>query len=228
MRTALIVGATGLIGKACLYHLLDNPAYTKVIAVVRKPLAVKNHKLEQLVVDFDKLKEYQQALIADDVYCCLGTTIKVAGSQEQFRKVDFDYPYQVAGLALKNGAEQFLLVSAMGADAASSIFYNRVKGELEKAISALGYPYFKVFRPSLLLGHRTEFRAGEQIAKVFMKGLQFLFVGPLKKYKAIEGATVAQAMVAAALLNKRGEVIYQNDQLFELAGSPHRKPVLPI
>ncbi len=228
MRTALIVGATGLIGKACLYRLLDNAAYTKVIALVRKPLVIKSHKLQQIVLNFDELNLHQHELIADDVYCCLGTTIKVAGSQEKFRKVDFDYPYQLAQLAFENGAKQFLLVSAMGANVASSVFYSRVKGEVEQAISALNYPSFKVFRPSLLLGSRTEFRAGEQIAKVLMKGLRFLFIGPLKKYKAIEGSKVAQEMVSSALLKEEGKIIYENDQLFELAEKTNKQPVFPI
>lgn len=227
MRTALIVGATGLVGKACLYQLLDNAAYTRVLALVRKPLAIKNHKLQQLVINFDELHQQYSEFVADDVYCCLGTTIKVAGSQEKFRKVDFDYPLQLAEMALKNGAQQFLLVSAMGANMDSSIFYNRVKGEVEQAIGDLHYASFKVFRPSLLLGNRTEFRLGEQLAKVLMKGLGFLFIGPLKKYKAIEGVKVAQAMVAAALLNGKGKVVYENNQLFELATNT-KQPVFPI
>jgi uncharacterized protein YbjT (DUF2867 family) len=213
MRTALIVGATGLIGKCCLYELLENTSYTKVIALVRKPLAIKHHQLQQFMVNFDELDTLTNELVADDVFCCLGTTIKVAGSQENFRKVDLEYPLTVAELTLHNGATQFLLVSAMGANAQSSIFYNRVKGEVEERIGALGFRSFHIFQPSLLLGARKEFRLGEIIVKAVMKGLSFLFIGPIKKYKAIPGATVAKAMVTIALQQKEGVYTYESDSI---------------
>lgn len=216
MRTALIVGATGLIGKNCLYQLLETKEYTRIIALVRKPLAIKHHQLEQVIVDFDKLDSYKDQMIADDVFCCLGTTIGVAGSQENFRKVDFDYPVKVAEICIHQGATQFLLVSAMGADAKSSIFYSRVKGDVEQAITNLNYKSFQIFRPSLLMGNRKEVRIGEIIGKVVMKGLGFLFIGPLKKYKAIEGETVAKAMVKAAIGENTGKRIFQSDEIASL------------
>ena len=218
MKTALIAGATGLVGKACLYELLESNSYARVTALVRKPIPLKHHKLHQLVVDFDNLHAVKEELFANDVYCCLGTTIKVAGSQENFKKVDYYYPLELAHLTKLNGADTFLLISAMGADAKSSIFYSRVKGEVEQAIDTIGFQLFGIFRPSLLLGDRTEFRLGEQIAKVVMKGLGWLFVGPLKKYKGIQASTVAKAMVNAASLNRtQGKMIYENDSLFKLA-----------
>lgn len=216
MRTALIVGATGLIGKNCLYQLLETKEYTRVIALLRKPLAIKHHQLEQVIVDFGNLDNHKHQMIADDIFCCLGTTIGVAGSQENFRKVDFDYPVKVAEICLQQGATQFLLVSAMGANAASSIFYNRVKGEVEQAIANLHYNSFQIFRPSLLMGNRKEVRIGELIGKVLMKGLGFLFIGPLKKYKAIEGETVAKAMVKASLKGNSGKRIFQSDEIASL------------
>jgi uncharacterized protein YbjT (DUF2867 family) len=158
-------------------------------------------------------------MTADDVFCCLGTTIGVAGSQENFRKVDFDYPLQVAEICLKNGAQQFLLVSAMGANAASSIFYNKVKGEIENAIDKLNYSSLQIFQPSLLLGNRKEVRVGELIGKVVMKGLGFLFIGPIKKYKAIEAETVAKAMVKAALQAKKEKRVFQSDEIASLGKS---------
>jgi uncharacterized protein YbjT (DUF2867 family) len=218
MRTALIVGASGLVGKACLYELLEAKEYTRIIAVVRRPLAIKYHQLEQLVVDFYQLDRYADQFKADDVFCCLGTTIKVAGSQENFRKVDFDYPVKVAELAHKNGAEQFLIVSAMGADSGSKIFYSRVKGEVEEAVSNLGYPAVHIFRPSLLVGDRREVRAGELIGKYVMMGIGFLFMGPLRKYKAIHGGTVAKAMVKTALKNQHGQFVYQSDRIADIGG----------
>lgn len=217
MRTALIVGATGLIGKNCLYQLLETKEYTKVIALVRKPMAVKHHQLEQLVVDFDQLETVKDKMIADDVFCCLGTTIRVAGSQENFRKVDFDYSLAVAKICLQRGAHQFLLVSAMGANHMSAIFYNKVKGEIERAIEELHYPSFQIFRPSLLLGNRKEIRVGELIGKVVMKAIGFLFIGPLKKIKAIEGEMVAKVMVKVALQGNSGKRIIQNDEILKLS-----------
>lgn len=215
MKTALIIGATGMVGKECLYRLLESKAYLKVISMGRRPLAIKHQKLEQVMVSFDQPETFADKVMADDIFCCLGTTIKVAGSQENFRKVDYEYPLLIARLALKNGASHFLLVSAMGADPGSSIFYNRVKGEVERDTTALGYKRFSVFRPSLLLGYRQEFRLGERIATVFMKGLRFLFSGPLKKYRAIEGVTVARAMVYVAEQQKPSAV-YLNDEIFDL------------
>lgn len=213
MRTALVVGATGLIGKNCLYRLFEAKEYTRIIALVRRPLAVKHHQLEQVMVDFDNLDAYQEQMVADDVFCCLGTTINVAGSKENFRKVDYEYPLKVAEICRRKGAQQFLLVSAMGADPKSSIFYNRVKGELEQAIDTLHYPGFHLFRPSLLLGYRKELRVGELMAKGVMKAIGFLFIGPLAKYKAIEGETVARAMIIAALQASKGRWVYPSDQI---------------
>lgn len=217
MKTALIVGATGLVGKACLYGLLETKEYTKIIALVRKPLAIKHHQLEQIVVDFNQLASYATQMVADDVYCCLGTTIKVAGSQEKFRLVDYVYPLEIAKICHTNGAKQYLLVSALGANAQSSIFYSKVKGELEQAIEALKYSSFIVFQPSLLLGNRSEIRIGEMVGQAIMKVIGILFIGPLKLYKAIPGATVAKAMIQAALKNKQGKWVIKNDEIFEVA-----------
>lgn len=218
MRTAIVVGASGLVGKACLYELLEAQEYTRIVAVVRKPLALKYHQLHQLVVDFDNLDQYADQLVADDVFCCLGTTIKIAGSQDNSRKVDFDYPVKIAELALKNGAEQFLIVSAIGADSSSSIFYNRVKGDVEAAVSALGYPAVHIFRPSLLVGDRREVRVGELIGKYVMMATGFFFLGPLKKYKSIHGGTVAKAMVKVALKHEHGHFVYNSDRIAEIGG----------
>lgn len=224
MKVALIVGATGLVGKACLYELLEQKEYIRVIAVVRRPMPVKHHQLHQVVVDFDNLEQYSEELKADDIFCCLGTTIKVAGSQENFRKVDFEYPVKVARIALQNGASQFLMVSAIGANSQSSVFYNRVKGDVEEAVSYLGYRSLHIFRPSLLMGDRKQVRIGEMIGKGIMTLIGFLFVGPLKKYKGIHGVIVARAMVKVALKEEKGRFIYESDRIAEIGGS---LPVIP-
>lgn len=139
MRTALLAGSTGLIGKQLLELLLEDSHYTVVKAISRKPLDIQHAKLQNIVADFNTLTEHHDQLKADDVFCCLGTTIKQAGSQAAFRKVDFEYPLELARLTKNQGAIQFLIITALGSDAKSGIFYNRVKGEVEQAIDAVGF-----------------------------------------------------------------------------------------
>src|SRR5262249_6245579 len=148
-----------------------------------------------------------------DVFCCLGTTIKVAGSQAAFKKVDYEYPATVAHLAHQQGAKQFLIVTAMGANKSSMIFYNRVKGEVEEAVKKIPFQAIHIFQPSLLLGERKEHRAGEKMGEFFMGLTSALFIGPLKKYKAIEGRAVAGAMVKCANENSKGVFTHQSDEI---------------
>ena len=143
-RNALIVGATGLVGEFCLQALLDDHHYSEVIALVRKPLLKTHRKLKTVVTTFDNLESELSSIHADDVYCCLGTTIKKAGSREAFKKVDHTLVITVAELMKKQGAEQFLVISAMGANKDSKVFYNRVKGEMEAALRELGYPCLRI------------------------------------------------------------------------------------
>jgi len=217
-KTALIIGATGLTGEQCLNELLANQAYSKVIALVRKPLAIQNTKLEVQVVDFDTLDNFKTVIKADDIYCTMGTTIGKAGSQKAFKKVDYEYPLKTAEIALWNGAKKFILVSSLGADANSSVFYSRTKGELEEALKKLNYTALLIFRPSILLGDRTEKRVGEQIGRFVAEKFSFLFAGPLQKYKGTPVSLLATQMVKAANNNNyKGVVIIENDEIFELA-----------
>jgi uncharacterized protein YbjT (DUF2867 family) len=210
MKTALIAGSTGLIGKELLDLLLEDSSYAKVIAISRKPLDVHHAKLENVVVDFDSLHTYSNSLKADDVFCCLGTTIRIAKTKEAFRKVDFEYPVELANVSKNQGATQYFLISALGADNKSSVFYNRVKGEVEEAIQSVSFQSVHIFRPSLLLGDRTEERAGEGAATSFFKIFGFLI--PLK-YKAIESSKVARAMLALAKQNQAGFHIHESKEL---------------
>jgi uncharacterized protein YbjT (DUF2867 family) len=211
MKTALVVGGSGLVGNYLIEALLHDNRYRKIISLGRSELPIQNDKLEQKVVDFDNLE--LSGFEVDDVFSCLGTTINKAGSKENFRKVDFTYPVNVAEWSISHGASQFILNSSMGADESSTIFYNQVKGEVEKVIASLGFKAFYIVRPSLLLGPRKEFRFGETVGKFFMSGLGFLFVGGFKKYKAIHAKTVAHAMVAAATQEKKGVFVYESDAL---------------
>jgi len=208
-RVALIAGSTGLIGSQLLELLLEDNFYSKVIALSRKPLSISHTKLEIVLVEASELKNHRD-LKADDVFCCLGTTIRQAKTKEAFRKVDFEYPVELARLLKVNGANQFLMVTALGADKHSKIFYNRVKGEVEDAISETGFTAIHIFRPSLLVGPRKEPRSGEDAAKVVYKIFCFLIPN---KYKGIESIKVARAMVSFARENKPGKFIHESDEL---------------
>ena len=217
-RTALLIGATGLVGGHCLDLLLRDEAYESVVALGRRKLTHEHAKLVQHVIDFERLSDHADLIRAHDVFCCLGTTIKRAGSQEAFYKVDFEYTREVARLAKENGAAQFLLVSSLGANAGSRVFYNRVKGEVEEAISRLSFEAVQIFRPSLLLGERAEFRFGERVAEKFSSIFSFLFIGALKKYRPVHARTVAQAMVSVAKEQPAGVNIFESDRIRAMAG----------
>lgn len=212
---AVVLGATGLVGGFVVKDLLKRKEYDVVKVLVRKPLGIQHPKLMEVVVDWDHLDQRSE-LFTDvrDVFCCLGTTIKKAGSQEQFRKVDFEYPLVAAELAHAAGARQFMCVTAMGADSLSRVFYNRTKGEVENAISAVGMTGVHFFRPSLLLGDRDEKRLGERVGTFFMTTFDFLFRGKAVKYRAIPAEVVANAMVRIAITGPTGVHIYPNDVIY--------------
>lgn len=210
VKTALVAGATGLIGSQLLPLLLSSDRYEHVKVLTRKALQIEHPKLENLIVNFDQLSTVGQLLKADDVFCCLGTTMKKAKSKEAFRKVDYTYPLELAKLSKQQGARQYLLVSALGANKDSSIFYNAVKGEVEVAIDAVGFESLDIFRPSLLLGPRKEHRSGEDAAKWFYKIFGFLIP---EKYQAIESVKVARAMLHFAGQDQPGKYIYESKSL---------------
>jgi uncharacterized protein YbjT (DUF2867 family) len=217
-RTALLAGATGLVGSHCLELLLHDDAYGQVTVLGRRKLGTTHRKLVQRVVDFDRLAELGDVPRVDDVFCCLGTTMKQAGSEEAFRRVDFTYVYELARLASRHRAGQFLLVSALGANRQSRVFYNRVKGEVEEAVRKLPFDGVHIFRPSLLLGDRRESRPGERLAILAGRALGFVFVGPLGKYRPIAARAVAAAMVRIAKEAARGVHVYESDRIRALAG----------
>ena len=215
-KTALIAGSTGLIGNELLRFLLNAKEYDQVTAIVRRPLEVKDYKLIERVVDFDRLDEYIDLFAVDDVFCCLGTTIKKAKTKEAMWKIDVDYPVKIARLSSLQGARQFLLVSSMNADPGSPIFYPKMKGKLEEEIKQIPFETTAIFRPSLLLGERAEFRLGERAAAAFFTKVPFLFAGPFKKYKAIEGRTVASAMYQVAQMDMPGLTVYRSEKIEEI------------
>jgi uncharacterized protein YbjT (DUF2867 family) len=212
-KTALIAGASGLVGSYCLRLLLQSERYAKVIAIGRNPLPMQHPKLEQLMVDFNRLDNYRHSLIADDIYCCLGTTIKQAGSKENFYLVDFTYVTKLAAITSANFASQFLVVSSLGANPDSPIFYSKVKGQMEEAIKPMPFLAVHIFQPSLLLGSRPQKRIGEQMAQVFMPRLNFILLGPLKKYRPVRAEMVARAMLQAASQDGAGVCLHPSDKI---------------
>lgn len=207
-KTALVLGATGLIGNLLTHQLVKSPHYEKVKVLVRTPLNWQHPHLQEVLFDFER----PNGLVtqADDIFCCLGTTMKKAGSKEAFRKVDYQYPVDIARLSVANGAKQFAIVTAMGADPESSFFYNRVKGEVERDLMALNFPTLLIFRPSLLHGNRSENRLGERLAEGAMRLLNPLIPA---KYKAVEAAKVANAMLTTSQQELVGTHVYESDAL---------------
>lgn len=210
-KTAVLVGATGLVGTALLSQLLESAHYTSVIVLTRRATGQAHEKLTELLVDFNHLPDV--SVQVHDVFCALGTTIKAAGSQAAFREVDCVYPLNVAQWSQRFGAQQFLMVSAMGANAESRVFYNRVKGEAERLIAALGLATTVFARPSLLLGERAERRPLERLGVRLMPLLNALFIGPLKKYRPIAARQVAQALYTKAQTGLSGLHIFESDAL---------------
>lgn len=207
-RSVLVLGATGLVGRECVRLLVADGAFSRVVVIARRSLEPDVHadKIETHVVDLEQLEDHGRLFAVDAIICALGTTMKHAGTQERFRRVDFDYPLTAARLGLAHGARHFLVVSALGADPRSRIFYNRVKGELEQAIMALPYESVTIVRPSLLLGPRHELRPMESLGKV----LRFL---PLRRIKPVPARAVATALVAAARDARPGTRIVESDEL---------------
>ncbi|WP_160671025.1 oxidoreductase [Clostridium sp. C8-1-8] len=216
-RKAVIVGGTGLVGKELVKQLVSDQEYNSVTLILRRSLEINNPKLEEKIIDFDFLENIDINLKDADVFCALGTTIKKAKTQENFKKVDYHYPLVLGKMAKKMGAKQFLIVTAMGASSSSSIFYNRVKGEIEEALRELNLPALKIFRPSLLLGDRGEFRMGEGITAALSGLFTPLLIGPLRKYRPIRGEAVARGMIVAAKKDEAGVVIYESNKIDELS-----------
>jgi len=212
-KTALLAGATGLVGGALLPLLLASDRYAKVIVVGRRPVAIQHPKLVQVVTNLDELEHERLRLIADDVYCCLGTTIRQAGSQEAFYKVDFLYVVRLAALTAANFAAQFLVVSSLGADVDSRFYYSRVKGEMEEAVRQTPFRAIHIFRPSLLLGERAAPRLGERFGAVLLALARPLLRGGLRKYRPVAAAAVAQAMLRAATNEAEGVRVHSSETL---------------
>jgi len=216
----MVLGASGLVGNEVTQGLLQSENWDEVRVLVRRPLDQQHPNLKQTVIEWDHLEQYEELFDGvSAVFCCLGTTIKKAGSQADFERVDLQYPLKAAALSQKKQVKQFLAVSSMGANSKSRNFYSRTKGRMEEGLSALELKGLHLFRPSLLLGPRQEFRLGEQVATQLMKALDFLFIGNAAKYRAIQARTVALAMINIADAGTRGVHVYNNEVIHVLGKS---------
>lgn len=218
-RTALLLGATGLVGRFALDRLLADPAGGRVTALVRRATGVTHEKLSEVVLDFDRLAEQKDAVRGDDVFICLGTTIKAAGSQEAFRKIDHDLVLEVARLARANGATRLAYVSSVDADPGALAFYLRTKGEVERGLAGLGYEQVEVLRPSFLVGERRERRPAEALGIPIARATAGLMLGPFRKYRPIHAEVVARGLVGSLRKHDPGVHVSHFDEITAFAAT---------
>lgn len=215
-KTAIILGATGLTGGILLDKLVEDDRYHKVRVFTRRHVSRKHEKIEEYLIDLFELDQFAELFKADEVYCCIGSTQSKTPDDELYRKVDFGIPATAAKLCRKNEIATFQVISAMGADEHSRIFYNRVKGEMEGAVIEQGIPNTYILQPSLIGGHRDERRPFEYLWKKIMNVGDHLLIGKLKKYRTIQPETIAEAMIILAN-NEYESGRIQNDEIKEIA-----------
>ena len=216
MRSALVVGATGLVGSMLVKLLCESEEYAAVNVISRRTLDYKHPKLIVKLREFDQIAE-SDIEFAHEVFCCLGTTIKKAGTRNQFERVDFEYPVTIAALAKNRGIGHFIVISAMGANEKALAYYSRVKGKLEAELIKMDFPQLSIIRPSLITGNRNEFRLGETLGAKVLGILNPLLVGPLKKVRSISAEQIALAMKVVALYGKKQKItIYLSDEIGEM------------
>ena len=217
-RTAAVFGSTGLIGNLLLEELAESGKYSHVRSFVRQSTGIRENRIEEIVSDLQDVSSIASWINTDDLFICLGTTIKKAGSVTNMEKIDRDLPYDIAAAAFRNGVRNVSVVSSLGASSRSSNFYLRIKGEMEEKIMGLGFENLSIVRPSMLLGERKEKRTGERVGKVVMKAFRPVLVGKLSKYRAIHAADVASAMISLNL-GPGGTRIVESDELQRIADS---------
>ncbi|HQQ95339.1 MAG TPA: NAD-dependent epimerase/dehydratase family protein [Bacteroidia bacterium] len=211
MKTALLIGSSGLVGSELLKQLLQSENYKKIILLNRKRYAHQDAKIEERLIHFDAPD--LSGIVVQDVFCAIGTTLRKAGSKAVQFKIDCEYPLTLAKLLKAQGAEQFILVSSLGANPDSSNFYLRTKGQLEKGLKDLNYRSTVILRPSLLMGKRQEFRFGERLGILVMNIIAPLFLGPLRKYRGVQAKAVASRMIEAASRGNKGLLILESDKI---------------
>jgi uncharacterized protein YbjT (DUF2867 family) len=215
-KTAIILGATGLTGRFLLDELIADDHYKTIKLFSRKSTEIQSEKIEEFLIDVLTLEKHQSDFTADEVYCCVGTTAAKTKERARYKAIDFGIPVMAAKLAKENGIDTFLVLSSMGANANSNLFYNRTKGEMEKEVLLQQIKHTFILRPSLLGGKRDESRFGEKIGKILMQIMEPLFVGSLKKYKIIHPSTIAKCMKILAM-EKPNTSIFSSDEIEKIA-----------
>lgn len=218
MKSAIILGATGLTGGIILEKLLKDARYEKVKLFSRHSVGFEHPKIEEYLMDLFKLKDHQDIFTADEVYCCVGSTKKKTPDEEVYQKVDYGIPVAAAKLCRANNIKTFAVISALGANAESKLFYNRTKGEMERDVLKQQIPQTYIFQPSLISGDRQEERPLENIAEKVMKAANYLLRGPLKKYRSIKAEAIAKAMIYVAN-NPYSAIRIESDEIQEIAGA---------
>lgn len=214
--TALVFGASGLTGRFLIEHLIEDQAYGSIIVFVRKELRIQNHKIRQVTFDPERLENISEEVKGDHLFCCIGSTIKKAGSKEAFYKTDHGLVEKIAQVGSANKVRCFVVISSVGANSGSGNFYLRTKGQMEESIKTFNFSSVSIVRPSMLMGIRNEKRLGEEIAKKMYKILNPLLAGPLRKYKSIHASTVAKAMIKLAK-QSRDFTVVESDELQHMA-----------
>lgn len=215
-KTAIILGATGLTGGYLLDQLIADKNYSKVKLFSRSSADVKSEKIQEFLVDLLELEKYKVDFTGDEVFCCVGTTAAKTKDKEKYKKIDYGIPVTAAKLAKENNIETFIVMSSMGADAKSSVFYNKTKGEMERDVLTQNIKNTFILRPSIIGGKRNEFRLGETVGKSFMNLLKPLFIGSLKKYRIIHPEIIATVMKILAN-NQVKKNIFLSDEIEKLA-----------
>ena len=218
MKTALLFGASGLVGSHVLNQLISNNSYSKIKLFVRTTINISDPKIEIIQTDFKNLENHREDIKGDDCFFCIGTTKKNSPDKNEYKRVELEVPKQVAQIAKSNSVNSFVFISSGYADPKSSGDYLKFKGEVEEELKRLNFQKLGIMRPSFLLGDRKEKRIGEKIGIFVFKLLSPLFLGPLKKMKPIQSATVAKAMIAITQ-NKVSKTIFESDEIADLSSS---------
>ncbi|QBA65257.1 NAD-dependent epimerase/dehydratase family protein [Muriicola soli] len=217
-KSAIVLGATGLTGGILLKELLQDPRYTRIVVFSRSTAGIQHPKYEEYLGDLFSLSEFSAKFKADEVYCCIGTTKAKTPDKEKYRKIDLGIPLDAAQLCVQNKIDTFIVMSSLGANPKSSVFYSRVKGEMEEAVLQLGLPKTHILQPSLISGEREESRKMEKLAKTLFSILNVLLIGPLKKYRSVRAKDIAKAMIWLAN-NKYGQERITSDKITQLANA---------
>jgi uncharacterized protein YbjT (DUF2867 family) len=217
-KTAIILGATGLTGGILLKNLIADKAYTKIKIFSRNPIDIQSDKIEEYIIDLFQLNKFEENFTADVLFCCIGTTAAKTKDKESYKTIDYGIPLSAAKMAKKKDIKTFVVISSMGANASSSVFYNRTKGEMERDVLGQNIKNTFILRPSLIGGNRDEVRVGERIGKGIMSLLNPLFLGSLKKYKMISPEKIATCMQKLAD-SKSHQSIFSSDEIVEIANS---------